>query len=343
MRVLLTGILGYIGTIMGEEMVERRHRVTGLDTGYYARAVLYRRSRNKVPVLRKDVREVTVEDLRGFDAVAHLAELSNDPLGQLNPGLTRRINHEGSVHLARTAKAAGVPRFLYSSSCSVYGAGSGEFKTEESEVNPQTEYARCKVLVERDVAALADDSFSPVFFRNATAFGPSPAMRFDLVVNNLSGLARTRREIAMISDGTPWRPLVHIRDISRAFAAALETPRERWHNRVLNVGATEENFRVREIAALVAEAFPGCRTSFGSGDTDTRSYRVNFDRIREVLPSFSCAHTTAAGARELREIFEQIRLTPETFDHRAFTRIKQLRHLLETGQLSPDLLWRPAA
>lgn len=341
LNVLLTGALGYIGSVMVEELVERRHRVTGLDTGFYARAVLYSRPPLGIPMIRKDVRDVTVEDLRGFDAVIHLAELSNDPLGQLNPTLTREINHGGSVHLARTAKAAGVPRFLYSSSCSVYGAGAGEFKTEDSEINPQTEYARCKARVERDVAAMADAAFSPVFFRNATAYGPSPAMRFDLVLNNLCGLAWTRREIAMTSDGTPWRPLVHVRDIARAFIAALEAPRETWHNRVLNVGDTAENFRVREIAALVADSFPGCRMSFGGGNADTRSYRVSFDRIRQVLPSFACAHTTAAGARELRDLFERVRLDADVFEHRAFTRLAQLRHLLDTGRLGPDLHWRP--
>ncbi|MCX7818373.1 MAG: SDR family oxidoreductase [Kiritimatiellae bacterium] len=341
MKILITGVLGYIGSWMAEEAVQRHHRVTGLDAGFYRQAVLYRRPRRDWALIEKDVRDVTEDDLAGFDAVIHLAELSNDPLGQLDPALTRRINFEGSVRLARVAKAAGVPRFLYSSSCSVYGIGEGdEVKTEDSPVAPQTEYARCKVMVERAVAELADESFSPLFLRNATAYGPSPAMRFDLVLNNLAGMAYTSRRIALTSDGTPWRPLVHVRDICAAFLAALETPRERWHNRVLNVGSSAENFRVREIADLVARTFPGCELTLGTRDPDTRSYRVCADRIREVVPSFRPLRTAADGARELRETFEAVGLTRAVFEHPAFTRLARLRGLLARGRLDADLRWR---
>ncbi len=341
MRVFITGVLGYIGSWMAEEAVHRHHQVTGLDAGFYRQAVLYRPSRPKWPWLEKDVRDVTEDDLRGVDAVIHLAELSNDPLGQLDPALTRRINFEGSVRLARLAKAAGVPRFLYSSSCSVYGIGEGdEIKTEESPVAPQTEYARCKLMVERAVSELADDSFSPLFLRNATAYGASPAMRFDLVLNNLAGHAHTARRIVLTSDGTPWRPLVHVRDICAAFMAALETPRERWHNRVLNVGSSAENFRVREIADLVATEFPGCELQLGPRDPDTRSYRVSAERIREVLPAFRPARTAADGVRELRETFEAVGLTRAVFEHPAFTRLARLRQLLARGRLDADLRWR---
>ena len=340
MKILLTGIYGYIGCVMADELVERKHQVTGVDTGYFARSCLYPRRENPVPVLRKDVRALTVEDVRGFDAVVHLGELSNDPMGQLNPQITYGINHAGSVGLARTCKAAGVSRFLFSSSCSVYGAGTGEFKTEESAVNPQTVYAECKVRVEREVSALADARFSPTFFRNSTAYGASPGMRFDLVLNNLSGLAWTTGEIRMTSDGTPWRPLVHIADISRAFACALEAPREAVHNQILNVGDSRQNYRVREIAELVAAAFPGCRTTFGRNDGDTRSYRVNFDKIHRVLPAFACAHTAQSGAAELHEVFTRIGLKREVFEHRAFTRIKQLQYLLDTRQIDADLYWK---
>lgn len=344
MRVLVTGVLGYIGSILSEEILRRKHEVVGLDTGYYAAARLYATPEaTPVQVLRKDVRAVTVDDLRGFDAVMHLGELSNDPLGQFNPAITYAINHHGSVRLAELCRKAGVPRFIYSSSCSVYGAGTGDFKTEESEVNPQTVYAECKVLVERDVAKLADDKFCPVFLRNATAYGASPAMRFDLVVNNLSGLAWTTREIKMTSDGTPWRPLAHIADISRAFACALEAPADAVRNQILNVGDTRENYRVREIATLVGEAFPGCKVTFGTGDKDTRSYRVNFDRIRAVLPAFACEYSAGRGASELQETFSRINMTRETFEHRAFTRMKQLEHLCRTGRIDRDFFWKSAA
>jgi nucleoside-diphosphate-sugar epimerase len=344
MKVLITGVLGYIGSVMIEEFKTLGNlEVTGLDTGYYARNCLYQPTPWSGTLIRKDVRDVSVEDLKGFDAIVHLGELSNDPLGELDPQVTYRINHEGSVHLAKTGKKAGVSRFVYSSSCSVYGAGTGDFKNEESDVNPQTTYAECKVLVERDVAAMADDRFSPTFLRNATAYGPSPHMRFDLVLNNLSGLAHTTREISMTSDGSPWRPLVHVVDISRAFACVLNAPRETVHNKVLNVGETGENFRVREIASFIGEAFPGCPITFGTTNHDTRSYRVNFDRIHELLPSFSCRHTARLGAVELHDLYARIRLTGETFNHRGFTRLKQLKHLIETGQLDGQLRWKSAA
>ena len=339
MRVLVTGILGYIGSRLGPELVRRGHHVVGLDTGFYRGATLVG-SEAVIPVARRDVRDVVPAELRGFDAVIHLAELSNDPLGQLDPALTRRINFGGSVALARAARDAGVPRFLYSSSCSVYGLGTGDLKTEDSPVSPRTEYARCKADVERAVAELACDEFSPLFLRNATAYGPSPAMRFDLVLNNLAGMAWTARRIAMTSDGSPWRPLVHVEDICRAFAVALETPRERWHNRVLNVGDTEQNFQVREIADMVAAAVPGCTVSFGERDPDTRSYRVDCSRIRDVLPAFACARTAAEGARELARVFAEVDLTTMDFERRQFTRLRQLRYLLEAGQLDRDLRWR---
>ena len=344
MKVLVTGVLGYIGCVLAEEMVRRRHDVTGLDTGFYAAARLYENGpMRRYPVIHTDVRAVTVDDLRGFDAVIHLGELSNDPLGQFHPEITHAINHRGSVRLADLCRQAGVPRFLYSSSCSVYGAGTGDFKTERSEANPQTVYAECKVLVERDVAKMADDRFCPVFLRNATAYGASPAMRFDLVLNNLSGHAWTTREIKMTSDGTPWRPLAHIADISKAFAMVLEAPVEAVRNQVMNVGDTRENYRVREIAMLVSEAFPGCKVTFGAGDKDNRSYRVRFDRIRKVLPGFACDYTAARGARELQELFSRIHMTRETFEHRAFTRMKQLEHLCRRGRIDGDFFWKSAA
>jgi nucleoside-diphosphate-sugar epimerase len=343
LKLLVTGTDGYIGSILAPFLSERGHDVVGLDTGFYRDGWLYDTPPASFTRLDTDLRHVTEDDLRGFDAVVQLAELSNDPLGQLNPEITYRINHLGSATLARNAKRAGVPRFVYYSSCSVYGTGGGDdFKTEASEPNPQTAYAHCKALVERDVQAMADDAFSPTFLRNATAYGLSPRMRFDIVLNNLSGLAWTTREIRMTSDGTPWRPLVHIADIALATACALEAPREAVHNEVFNVGDTTANYRVREIAEVVAEAFPGCGLSFGSNDGDNRSYRVSFDKINARLPGFRCRWDAAAGARELAGFFGRIEMSAETFGFRAYTRLKQLQHLIGTQQIDDELFWRRA-
>jgi nucleoside-diphosphate-sugar epimerase len=340
MRVLVTGAQGYIGVHLASCLLEQGHEVVGVDTGFYADAALYEAPLQKPPVVAKDVRALSVEDVRGFDACVHLAELSNDPLGEFRPALTYDINYRGSVRLARLCKAAGVGRFVYSSSCSVYGAGDGDVRTEEAPPAPQTAYAHCKVLVERAVRALADDNFSPVVLRNATVFGASPSMRFDLVLNNLAGLAWTTGVIAMTSDGAPWRPLVHVRDVCAAVAGVLEAPRDAVHNETFNVGDDGANYRVREIAEIVGAAFPGCRVTYGTGGGDTRSYRVSFAKIRTRLPRFRCRWTAADGARELRELFERIGLTRETFEHRAFTRLRQLRHLVATGQLDGRFYWR---
>jgi nucleoside-diphosphate-sugar epimerase len=342
MKVLVTGTGGYIGTMLAPVLMNRGHEVVGVDTGYYNQGWLYNGVTRAAAYLAKDIRQITLEDLEGFDAVVHMAELSNDPLGQLKPMITYQINHEGSVDLATKAKAAGIERFVYTSSCSVYGVGSDEFKTEMSELHPQTAYAECKVRVERDLGALADRTFSPTFLRNATAFGASPRMRFDLVLNNLSGLARTIGEIRMTSDGKPWRPLVHILDIAEAVACALEAPREVVHNEIFNVGSTAQNYRVREIAEIVAEAFPGCTTTFGSNDGDNRSYRVSFDKIRLRLPGFACRWDARSGARQLREVFDHIGLTREEFEAKNFTRLKQLKYLIQTNQLDDDFFWRQA-
>lgn len=342
MKVLLTGSDGYIGSLLAPLLLERGHEVVGLDTGFYRNGWLYNNGIVKSPAwINKDIRQITTEDLQGFDAVAHLAELSNDPLGQLNPEITYQINHQGSVELAKKCKAAGITRFIYTSSCSAYGiGGSGEgYKTEASEAQPQTAYAKCKVLVERDVSALADDDLSPTFLRNATAYGASPRMRFDIVLNNLAGLAWTTGQIKMTSDGTPWRPLVHVLDICQAIACTLEAPREVVHNQIFNVGDTEQNYQIREIAQIVAETFPGCELTIGSSDGDNRSYRVSFDKIKSQLPGFDCSWSVRKGAEQLRDVFQQIDMSPKTFEYRAYTRLKQLQYLLRTQQVDRELFW----
>jgi nucleoside-diphosphate-sugar epimerase len=340
MRVLLTGADGYIGAIMGPKLLEAGHEVLGLDTGFYRRGWLFDDGKPHPKVVSKDLRAVEVADLEGFDAVVHLSELSNDPIGENDPGLTMEINHEGSVGLARKAKAAGVKRFVYASSCSTYGAGGDEMRTETSDLAPQTAYARCKILVEQEVGPMADRGFTPVFMRNATAYGASPRQRFDLVLNNLCGFAHTTGEIRMTSDGSPWRPIVHIEDICQAMLCALEADREAVSGEAFNVGDDGENYRIREIAEIVARTFPGCELTVGESGGDTRSYRVSFAKIRERMPAFRTAWTAERGARQLRAVFERIGLTTEMFEASPYTRLRELKYLRTTGQIDDRLHWR---
>jgi nucleoside-diphosphate-sugar epimerase len=339
MKILVTGTEGYLGSLLPPLLLERGHEVIGVDTGYYKVGWLYNGTDFTAKTLNKDIRNISAEDLAGVDAIVHMAELSNDPAGQLSPTITYDINHKGSVRLAELAKKAGVRRFVYMSSCSVYGVATDGDVTEESAVNPQTAYAECKTLVERDVKPLADDSFSPTFMRNATAFGASPRMRFDIVLNNLAGLAWTTKEIKMISDGTPWRPLVHALDICKAIACTLEAPRDIIHNQVFNVGDTSNNYRVKEIAEIVGGVFPGCEVSFGDQGSDNRSYRVSFEKINTLLPGFKCDWNAQRGAEQLYKVFNQIDMTAETFQSRGFTRLKQLEYLIRTQQIDTDFFW----
>ena len=346
MRVFVTGVNGYIGAVLAPYLMERGLKIVGLDTGYYRDGWLYsddRRFATSPYTLNKDLRAVTGVDLEGCEAVVHLAELSNDPLGQNNPTVTHQINHRGSMALACTALGLGIRRFVYTSSCSVYGAGSGEFLDETAPLNPQTAYAECKVLVERDLAGMAGAQFAPVCLRNATAFGPSPRMRFDIVLNDLCALAWTTRRIAMTSDGSPWRPLVHVEDICEAIYRCLVAPEDAIRGRVFNVGQDSENYRVRELAQIVAAEFPGCEVSVGAAGADSRSYRVNFARIHRELPGFKCRFGARDGARQLRELFERIQMSPETYQFRAFTRLKQLKYLQATGQIDGEFYWRSHA
>lgn len=340
MRVLLTGADGYIGAIAGPYLMARGIDVVGLDTGYYRQGWLYPLAGPRPMILTKDIRDITPDDLKGFDAVAHLAELSNDPLGQQDPGLTKEINYGGSMRMAEAARKAGVKRFVYMSSCSVYGVGSPDQTLDEtSPVNPQTAYAECKVMVENALKPMAGEDFAPCFLRNATAYGASPRQRFDIVLNDLSGLAWTTKQIKLMSDGTPWRPLVHVLDISQAIHLSLTAPHDEIAGQVFNVGSNDQNYRVIQIAEIVAKEFPGCDLSVGKPSADNRSYRVNFDRIQQVLPSFKTQWTAEKGARQMRKMFESIDMTPETFKADAYTRLKMLLKLRSLKLLDDKLYW----
>jgi nucleoside-diphosphate-sugar epimerase len=342
MKIFVTGTEGYIGARLVPVLFSHGHDVLGLDTGYYRDGWLYSQNASMTTgarTLYKDLRHITAADLAGCDAVVHLAELSNDPLGQNNPTVTHEINHRGSVALARAAREAGIRRFVYTSSCSVYGAGTGDFLDETAQTNPQTAYAECKVLVERDLSKMAGNDFCPVFLRNATAYGPSPRMRFDIVINDLCALAWTTKRIAMVSDGSPWRPVVHVADICEAIYRALIAPESAVCGKVFNVGQNSDNYRIRELANIVAEEFPGCEVSVGPPSGDTRSYRVNFDRIHRELPGFKCHYTARDGVRQLRQVFQQIEMSPDTYQFRAFTRLKQLKYLQATKQIDANFFW----
>lgn len=338
MKILVTGTDGYLGCLLAPTLIAEGHEVIGVDTGFYRNGWLYNGLDVVPQTLSKDMRHLTEADFEGVDAVVAMAELSNDPTGDLVGEVTYDINHGGSVHVAKMAKSAGVERFVYMSSCSVYGVAEGVVD-ETSEINPQTAYAKCKALTEADLWQMADDDFHPVALRNATAFGASPRQRFDIVLNNLAGLAWVEGVIAMNSDGTPWRPMVHGLDIAKAIRAVLDAPLEKVHNTYFNVGSFDNNYTVREIAETVAAEFPGCELSFGPPSADNRSYKVNFDRIEDTL-GFSCDWNLAMGAKQLHQVFDTIKLDAETFYGRGHTRLKQIEHLLTTGQIDADLFWK---
>lgn len=344
MRVLLTGHDGYIGHVLLPLLLERGHQVTGLDSFLYEDCGFATEESAPGAVIRKDIREVELDDLRGHDAVLHLAGISNDPLGDLTPAATYAINHEASVRLARLAKEAGIPRYVFSSSCSNYGAAGDAFLDERAAFNPVTPYAESKVWVERDVAQLADDSFSPTFLRSATAFGVSSRLRGDLVVNNLVGYACTTGEVLIKSDGMPWRPLVHIEDIARAFIAVLEAPRELVHNEAFNVGITSENYRVREVAEMVADVVPSSKVTYaGDASPDARNYRVDCDKIRSRLPDFQPRWTVRKGIEQVYEAFCHHGTSAEEFLSSQFIRLKRIRELQAAGALDEMLRWRATA
>jgi len=344
MRVLVTGHNGYVGTVLVPMLLKAGHDVVGLDSNLYQAATFGDENATaSIPAIQRDVRDVTHADLDGVDAILHLAGLSNDPLGDLNPELTYEINHQASVRMAKMAKELGIERFIFSSSCSNYGAGVDDWLNEESAFNPVTPYGKSKVMVEQDVAKLADDKFSPTFLRSSTAYGVSPRLRFDLVLNNLTAWAYTTGLVYLKSDGTPWRPVVHIEDMALAFVAALHAPRELIHNEAFNVGRPEENYRIRELAEIVAETVPGSRVEFAEGASpDKRNYRVDSSKIARVLPEYKPKWTARLGAQELYEAYQRVGLQLEEFEGPRYRRIDHIKMLMASGRLDNRLRWREA-
>jgi nucleoside-diphosphate-sugar epimerase len=339
MKILLTGSRGYIGSVMAPFLVRAGHEVVGIDTDLYRRSS-FGEWQDPIETRRKDVRSLEARDLAGFDAVIHLAALSNDPLGDLNPQLTYDINHLASVRLAALAKEAGVPRFAFASSCSNYGAAGDAPVNEESALNPVTAYGESKVRVERDVIKLADDSFSPTFLRCATAYGVSPRLRFDIVLNNLVAWAFTSGKVMLKSDGSPWRPIVHIEDISRAFLAVLTVPRERVHAQAFNIGRNDQNYRIRDIAQIVKETVPGCEIAFADdAGPDKRNYRADFSKVARLLPEFQPQWDARKGARQLHDAYQAIGLVLSDFEGPRYRRIDQIKQLIAAGELGSDLRW----
>ncbi|ORB63375.1 NAD-dependent epimerase/dehydratase family protein [Mycolicibacterium tusciae] len=339
MRVLMTGHRGYLGAEMVPVLRQLGHDVVGLDTDYYAGRD-FLRSPDPVPMLAMDIRDVSARELRGFDAVVHLAALSNDPVSALNPQLTYDINLHASVSLAEAAKAAGVTRFVFSSSCSLYGRGGDKALSELAPLNPVTPYGESKIQVERALSALADDTFSPTYLRNATAYGLSRRLREDVVVNNLVGHAMTSGRVLLLSDGQSWRPLVHVLDIAHAFAQTLAAPRESVHDEAFNVGRSTENYRIADVAKLVAELVPDCVVTCGEhAAPDIRNYLVDFTKIETQLPGYRPTWTVPAGITQLRDAFSAGNMTAELFDGPDYVRLRTLQQLIEKGLLDDELRW----
>jgi len=340
MKVLVTGSHGYIGTILVPMLMKKGHEVVGLDTNYYEKCT-FTGTLPHVKTINKDIRDIEKDDIEGFDAIIHLAGLSNDPLGDFRPELTEEINEKASVRLAWVAKGAGVKRFLFASSCSNYGAANSNFLTEEANFNPVTPYGFSKVRVEAALAKMADNDFSPTYIRASTAYGVSPRLRFDLVTNNLTAWAYTTGRVYLKSDGSPWRPIVHIEDISRAYIAALQAPRETIHNEAFNIGTTTENYQIREIAAMVEEIVPGCKVDYApNAGPDKRCYRVDCNKLACVLHDFKPQWTVRRGIEQLYEEYRKIGLTLEEFEGPKYMRLAHIKSLINNGRLDENLRWK---
>jgi nucleoside-diphosphate-sugar epimerase len=337
--ILVTGHSGYIGSVLVPVLLDAGYNVVGYDTGYFRECRIIPDT-CEVPSINKDIRDLTTSDLHGFHAVVHLAALSNDPIGNLRQNWTEEINHRSSVRLAELAKAAGVERFLFSSSCIMYGMSSAEVVNEESPLDPQTEYARSKVKSERAISQLADHRFSPVFLRNGTIYGLSPHMRFDTVFNDLMGLATTTGKVIVYSDGKPWRPVIHVKDVARAFLAVLKAPASKVRNQAFNVGSNDLNYRVLQLAEIAQKTVRGCELQVkAQASADQRTYRADFTKFKSAFPNFEFEWTPEKGAQELYAAFRSIQLDQATFVDKRFTRLKWLTFLLETGRLDDSLRW----
>lgn len=339
MRVLMTGNWGFLGSVFMPEFQKAGFEIVGLDTGFFEVCTLVP-DKVQVSTIRKDIRDLASSDVEGFDAIVHLAALSNDPIGNLKSHWTEEINFQASVRLAELAKAAGVTRFLFSSSCIMYGQSEATEVTEESALDPKTEYARSKVKSEKAISQLANETFSPTFMRNGTIYGVSPRMRFDTVFNNLMGSAMAMGKVVVQSDGRPWRPVIHIQDVARAFIKVLEAPISKIHNQAFNVGADHLNHQVIELAETAVKAVPGCKLEVvAQPGADQRTYKASFKKIAQAFPDFKFKWTIKEGAEELYETFKKLELRPDTFTDKRFTRLKWLNHLLDTGKLDNSLRW----
>lgn len=336
-KILVTGSEGYIGSVLMPRLKEKGYDIIGYDSCFYQKGNLTNNYLSDYKIINKDIRDIKEKDLKDIDVVIHLAALSNDPLGKINENLTYDINYKASINLAKIAKKANVKRFIYASSCSLYGAAD-KVLTEEDTPNPQTAYGKSKILAEKDISKLADLNFSPTFMRNATAFGISPRMRFDIVVNNLTGFAQTINEIKMLSDGSAYRPLVHVKDISDAIIAVIEAPKEIIHNEAFNIGDNIENYQIKDIATEIKKFYQDCDITFLSSQKskDSRNYNVSFNKLNNQL-NYKCKVSLKEGLKEIKDVYSHLKLDTEKFNCRYFTRLNQIKYLLEKNIIDSNL------